>query len=330
MDLFSFFCGPGGLDEGFRLANHKTLAATDVDAAALLTFKKNHSDALVFPSNLQTASIAGIVSRCLAVQRTSELLGVVGGPPCQSFSDSNVHQTDDDPRHDLPLKYAEILKALNRAAGVSFFVFENVPGLLRKRHAKRYSDFKDRFKSAGFEVFECVLDAQHYGVAQHRPRVIIVGLNTKIHKGAKWSAPTKARTRKTVFDAIGKLPEPIAFRRGLTRDDIPFHPNHWCMAPKSRKFTTADLRPGQAFGRSFRTLEWDQPSWTVAYGHREVHVHPNGKRRLSVYEAMLLQSFPKHYELVGTLSSQIKQVSDAVPPLLAKAIAESIALALKR
>lgn len=71
-------------------------------------------------------------------------------------------------------------------------------------------------------------------------------------------------------------------------------------------------------------LAWDKPSCTVAYGNREVHVHPTGTRRLSVYEAMLLQGFPPSYKLTGTLSDQIRQISDAVPPPLAKSLAQSI------
>ena len=92
------------------------------------------------------------------------------------------------------------------------------------------------------------------------------------------------------------------------------------MNPKSPKFTNGALKPGRIMGRSFRVLEWDSPSWTVAYGHREVHVHPNGHRRLSVYEAMLLQGFPSDYHLLGTLSDQIRLVADAVPPPLASAL----------
>ena len=75
------------------------------------------------------------------------------------------------------------------------------------------------------------------------------------------------------------------------------------------------------------TLQWDAPSLTVAYGHREVHIHPGCHRRLSVFEAMRLQGFPDDYELVGTLSAQITQVSEAVPPPLAEAVARAVALA---
>ena len=96
------------------------------------------------------------------------------------------------------------------------------------------------------------------------------------------------------------------------------------MNPQSRKFGDGSLASGSSRRRSLQILDPSRPSWTVAYGHREVHVHPNGRRRLSVYEAMLLQGFPDDYRLCGTMSDQFRQVSDAVPPPLAAALAESV------
>src|SRR5262249_15095585 len=92
------------------------------------------------------------------------------------------------------------------------------------------------------------------------------------------------------------------------------------MNPRSPKF----VNHSDTQGRSFRRLKWDKPSFTVAYGNREIHVHPEGNRRLSILEAMLLQGFPESYKLVGSLTEQVIQVSDAVPPPLASAIASSI------
>ena len=96
------------------------------------------------------------------------------------------------------------------------------------------------------------------------------------------------------------------------------------MQPKSEKFRNGKLKAGENRGRSFRVLSWDKPSWTVAYGHREIHIHPDGKRRLSVYEAMLLQGLPAWYRLTGNLSAQVQQVSDTVPRQLAAALARRI------
>ena len=100
------------------------------------------------------------------------------------------------------------------------------------------------------------------------------------------------------------------------------------MNPRSDKFRSGTNEPGHHLGRSFRRLHWDEPSLTVAFGHREVAVHPDGTRRLSILEAMLLQGFPSSYVLRGTLSDQIRLVSDAVPPPLAEALALAVAASL--
>ncbi len=104
------------------------------------------------------------------VERLSELpspvqpVGVIGGPPCQAFSFSNVHTRFDDPRLNLPENYAHILAELNKYYGLDFFVFENVLGLKHKAHSELFSYFKGLFASAGFTTFEDELDAQDFGV----------------------------------------------------------------------------------------------------------------------------------------------------------------------
>ena len=100
------------------------------------------------------------------------------------------------------------------------------------------------------------------------------------------------------------------------------------MVPKSSKFTNGMLKQGDHRGRSFRVLSRDKPSYTVAYGHREVHVHPNMHRRLSIYEAMRLQGFPHSYELKGTFSQHVQLISDALPPPLGEGVATAIAKGL--
>jgi DNA (cytosine-5)-methyltransferase 1 len=182
---------------------------------------------------------------------------------------------------------------------------------------------KDLFREAGFSIFEGQLDAKDFGVPQTRRRVFIVGFNKRMYTKFSFAFPFGTfQAWRTVKDAIGDLPPPAFFKRDLTPDKIPFHPNHWCMQPVSKKFTNGKMERGVTTnGRPFRVLHWDKPSWTVAYGNREVHIHPSGKRRLSVYEAMLLQGFPESYQLVGNLSEQIRMVSDAVPPALGEVLA---------
>jgi DNA (cytosine-5)-methyltransferase 1 len=327
LELLSLFCGPGGLDEGFRQAGFSTRMAFDNDQECVNTFKLNHANATVEKEDIRNLTAA----RLDQLAGTSfKPVGIIGGPPCQSFSISNVHQSDEDPRHDLPMEYARLLKELNKRNPISFFLFENVPGLLGRNHQSRYELFKRNFMEAGFDLHENMLDAINYGVPQIRPRVFIVGINRKFHPRAVWNEPAKEESRpRTVREVIGGLPEPIVNSNGLNPDEFPVHPNHWTLVPRSSKFRRIGmLKEGQMIGRSYRTLKWDEPSWTVAYGHREVHVHPNGKRRISIYEAMLFQTFPRDYRLTGNITAQVRLISEAVPVRLAWHLAVQIRLSL--
>jgi DNA (cytosine-5)-methyltransferase 1 len=323
LELASLFCGAGGLDWGFEQAGFAPTVAIDIRPDSIKSYNRNR------PNN--AVGHVGDV-RKLSAEKLDELagrtvrpVGIIGGPPCQSFSRA-THSSDDDLRHGLPLEFARLLKELNARSPVHFFAFENVPGLLKGKHAERFAEMLKAFGDAGFNVFQELMNASAFEVPQDRPRLILVGLNRDIYPEAAWSPPAGTpEALVSVETAIKDFPPPRFWERGLSAKDIPHHPNHWCMVPKSKNFTTEGaLAPGTARGRSFRTLSWERPSPTIAYGNREVHIHPDCKRRLSVYEALRLQGFPKSFELVGSLSSQIQQVSEAVPPPLGHAIANSI------
>jgi DNA (cytosine-5)-methyltransferase 1 len=323
--LISLFCGPGGFDAGFRQAGFTSIIAIDAQPAACQTFKYNYPETAVFQEDLSALERGYISKRILEMTPAQMPVGVIGGPPCQAFSQSNGFKTEGDPRAQLPKHYARILKELNETMGLDFFVFENVLGIKHKQHLAVFKNFKRLFRAAGFNIFEGELNAADFGVPQIRKRVFIVGLNRSKYPGLKFTFPTPLpAARVTVRDKIRALPKPTHFARGLTPNQIAHHPNHWCMKPRSPRFANGSLKEGQIKGRPFRVLSWDKPSWTVAYGHREVHIHPSGKRRLSVYEAMILQGFPSDYVLKGTLSDQIRMVSDAVSPPVAFALATTI------
>ena len=328
--ILSLFCGCGGLDLGFTREGFRVLLAIDSNATAVKTYTRNHGE-----GTAQVADLAQLdgqdVIRLLEEQHPHKIpRGVIGGPPCQPFSLSNVTNNHANGlRRTLPARYAMILKALNDAFNLDFFVFENVEGITYEKHRRDFTRFKTLFEDAGFKLFEGLLDAQYFGVPQKRPRVFVVGLNKKKFGTWDYQFPSALQTVPlTVADAIGGLREPVLYQRGLVAADFPVHPNHWTMQPKSKRFQDGSLGESQTRGRSFRVLRWEKPSWTVAYGNREIHIHPSGTRRLSIYEAMLLQGFPKSYELLGNLSEQVHQVSDAVPPPLASALARSIRLFL--
>lgn len=297
--------------------------AIDIDPIAVQTYNWNRRSNVARAADLAAVRASSIVQWWRQACPASGPRGVIGGPPCQAFSVSNVHRLAQDPRAQLPLAYAKILKKLNDSWALDFFVFENVGGLGTKAHAQSLELFKERFADAGFEsVQEFYLDAVDFGVAQRRRRMFIAGLRKGADLQSVQLEPSTAPHR-TVRDAIGQLVAPMFYSRKRRPSEQGLHPNHWCMNPRSSRFNSGILGDGKA-GRSFRVLKWDEPSATVAYGHREVHIHPDMARRLSVYEAMRLQGFPEWYELRGNLSDQIRQVSDAVPPPLATALAAAI------
>ncbi len=321
--LISLFCGAGGLDLGFEMAGFSPALAYDIRADGVHSYNANRAKKHAHVADVRKVTLAKI-DRDFGQKFYPT--GLIGGPPCQSFSGANTTDDDDDPRHSLPEQYTRLVRALSSRSPLHFVVFENVVGLIGPRHSHVYELLKNRLHKAGFNVGEAILNAHDYGVPQRRRRVIVVGYNRAIYGSLQWTPPTPNpdAKRSTVRDAIGNLPEPVNFERGLLPEQIPFHPNHWCMKPKAKRFSDGSLVAGTKNRRCFKTLHWDEPSPTVAYGNREVHVHPNCTRRLSVLEAMRLQGFPDSYVLHGNLSSQITQVSEAVPPPLASAVAKSV------
>lgn len=323
--IISLFCGAGGLDLGFRREKFKALLALDHSQAAINSFNLNTKSKVGRIADLATITPSQIVALMEEVSPEVPPVGIIGGPPCQGFSRGNVCTIPNDPRNLLPFKYAETLRYLNDKFALKFFVFENVMGLKTPRHRDRFEAIQKEFKGAGFRVFSQTLNASSFGVPQNRPRLFIVGLNEALFPEVDFMFPKGRTRRKFVRQAIEGLPAPAFFKPGMSVLEIPHHPNHWTMMPKSPKLTTQ----ASSNGRSFRRLIWDEVSPTVAYGNREIHVHPDGGRRLSVHEAMLLQGFPPKYRLWGNFSQQITQVSNAVPPPVAKALAHRIRRTLR-
>ena len=326
--VLSLFSGAGGFDLGFKQAGFKPGLAVDIDPSAVETYRLNDPDTYVALLDIAGCDPDDLVELWTTINGEEGPVGIIGGPPCQAFSISNVHQKTGDPRRKLLTSYASVVEAFTTRFGLDFFVFENVPGLTQKRHHRRYLDFKRMCKKAGYSVREKVVNAGSFGIPQNRKRIIVIGTNRERYPGLVLDPPEGDKQPAHARVALEGLPEPAFCRRDLDAAEIPHHPNHVAMVPKSKKFTNGMLEPGDDRGRSFRVLSWDKPSYTVAYGHREVHVHPNMHRRLSIYEAMRLQGFPHSYELKGTFSQQVQLVSDALPPPMGKEVAAAISKGL--
>ncbi len=323
--IVSLFCGAGGLDWGFHAENFQIPIAIDVSEAAVRTHKRNFSSTHSVAADLIKLQPRGVHELVAKKIPAKIRIGVIGGPPCQGFSRANPTSQADDPRNQLPKLYLEIVKKLQKTYTVEFVVFENVLGIRDKKHAATYKALMEGLDALGFDVTEKELCALDFGVPQNRRRIVLSAMRK--NQGYSEVRPSPKSGLKTVREAIGTLAAPKFFDRRLTPADIPVHANHWTMRPKSPRFSNPD--GDFAHGRSFKRLAWDQASPTVAFGHREIHVHPSGTRRLSIYEAMLLQGFPKEFVLEGNLSEQVEQVSNAVPPPLGQSIAAAVKAALK-
>lgn len=320
--IVSLFCGAGGLDLGFKEAGFTIAVAIDSADAAIRTHKKNFPRSKAVVGDLIKLQPMGVLDHVKKKLKPGQRIAVIGGPPCQGFSRANTGSLSSDPRNRLPTLYLEIVARLQSLYTVEFIVVENVLGIRDKKHVNTYSALMQGIADLGFEVTEKELCAADFGVPQNRRRIVLSGM--RVGQGYTPVKPRKRKGLKTVREAIGDLKEPVFFKYGLEPKDIPVHPNHWTMQPKSPRFLNPEAETGD--GRSFKRLDWSKASPTIAFGHREIHIHPDGRRRLSIYEAMLLQGFPKAFVLEGNLSEQVEQVSNAVPPPLAR----SVALAVKR
>lgn len=322
--LISLFCGAGGLDIGFKQAGFKTAIAFDHNPSAVASFNENHPGKVAQLVDIEKEGADGILALVRTRVPAGAHIGIIGGPPCQGFSLANSNSKADDPRNKLPRVYLEIVHALMTVYNVHFLLIENVSGIKAAKHSATLEGIVSGIESLGF-VPRCeLMNSVNYGVPQVRKRMILLGLRSGISQNFKF--PKKKRKVVTVHDAIRGLPPPVFFDRSTPHQSVPFHPNHWTMKPKSDKFRSDYVAPPNA--RSFKRIEWKLPSKTIAFGNREILVHPSGIRRLSIYEAMLLQGFPSKFKLTGTLSSQVTQVSNAVPPPLAKSIALSLRAAI--
>ena len=326
--LLSLFSGCGGLDLGFERAGFEVGLAYDIRPDSIRSWNRNRLGSLSgHVADLQSIHIADM-DRHFGERFVPS--GVIGGPPCQTFSRANRSASPSDPRSKLVRHFFSLALRFHRARGpLDFILMENVPDLEKFQDGRLLKREVKRLEDNGFRVRVFTIDAASYSVPQHRRRLFLLAFPTSSHAAMRWSLPAGNTSRRTVQDAISGLPSPVFFARGIDKSQIPIHQNHWCMMPKSHKFFDGSLKEGHTSTRSFKTLAWNKPSVTASYGHREVHVHPDGTRRLSVFEAMKIQGFPEDYVLEGNLSAQIDQVSEAVPPPLAEAVAISVRSALQ-
>lgn len=319
LTLVSLFSGAGGLDLGFEKAGFHTIWANEFDKTIWSTFETN------FPNTyLDKRSITDIPPNNIP-----DSVGIIGGPPCQSWSEAGAGRGINDKRGQLFYNYINILKTKKP----KFFLVENVSGILHSKHSKALNEFLSEFENAGYDIFKRLVDANDYNVPETRKRIIIVGYRKDLHKSFVFPPPKKYKP--TLRDAIGDLPPPLPAKpKNKTNGKLKI-PNHeYMIGGFSSIFMSRN-----------RVRQWDEPSFTIQAGGRQAPLHPQaplmkkidvdkfefskGKeelyRRLSVRECARIQTFPDDFIFNYTdVSVGYKMIGNAVPVNLAFEIAQQI------
>ena len=323
MKLLSLFSGAGGLDLGFERAGFEIIVANEYDKTIWETYEKNHKAKLI------KKDIREILSEELPKSD-----GIIGGPPCQSWSEAGSLRGINDPRGKLFYEYIRILKDIQP----KFFLAENVKGMLSKRNTEAVKDIIKEFEEAGYNVFIKLLNAVDYGVAQDRERVFYVGFRKDLNiSNFEFPYPISEKERKYLKDSIWDLKDnalPGKDKNKTNADDCIVENHEYLTGSYSTIFMSRN-----------RVRQWEQPAFTVQASGRQCQLHPQaptmikidknmykfvaGKenlyRRLSIRECARIQGFPDTFKFYYTsLEDGYKMVGNAVPVDLAYIIAKRI------
>jgi DNA (cytosine-5)-methyltransferase 1 len=346
--VFSFFSGGGFLDLGFEDAGFEVVLVNEIHPPFMAAYKHSRKvlghreprfghDETSIDSFLSRAKLDRLTDAIKTLRKEGYLVGFVGGPPCPDFSVGGKNRGKTGENGRLSKSYADLICK----ASPDFFLFENVKGLWRtKKHREFYESLKKKFRSHGYECFDRLTNSIEYGVAQDRDRIILLGFREP-KRGFSvteddWLVRTKYPGRSAfeyswpqVDGSPGKTkgaaaPEELTVNFWFDRNDVASHPNgKHCFTPRAGLTRFRSTLEGDVSRKSYKRLHRRRYSPTAAYGNNEVHLHPTKARRISVAEALAIQSLPKDYELPAdmTLSAMFKLVGNGVPYVAAREIA---------
>jgi DNA (cytosine-5)-methyltransferase 1 len=343
--VLDLFCGVGGMSYGFSMAGFKPVLGIDNDKSARQTYIQNHEntkfECLDLSDKKIVQKVGGLISGPVDV--------IIGGPPCQGLSLAGPRRFD-DPRNKLFLGFVRLTAHFKPKA----FVLENVPGLASLFGGKIKDVIISSFSKLGYKVKFQVLNAADYGVPQLRKRIVFVGVRKDLGD-FEFPKPDLAK-HITAEDAISDLPRPAndneeiisyddspanAYQAAM-RNGIPNIQNHVITVhtPKVIKIISMvpeggnykNLPPKYRKTRNFH-VAWTRyhskkPASTIDTGHRH-HFHYRENRVPTVRENARFQSFPDKFIFLGNKTQQYRHVGNAVPPLLAKAVASQLMKVLK-
>ncbi len=351
------FCGCGGFSKGFEEAGFNIALGTDIWKDALVTYKKNFPNAATVEADVTDLSSEELLDK--ANLKANDIDVIIGGPPCQGFSVSGFRMID-DPRNKLYKSYVRLVNEIRPKV----FVMENVPGLIRLFDGKVGKQVLEDFSNIGYHVFMKVLVAADYGVPQIRQRVFFVGLNKDKISAENFIFPLReygteekpyitCREALSDLDFIGDttlleehdeyvLPAQSDYQRQMREGSVQLL-NHVTTIHTERTRSIIAMVPDGGNYKDLPQELWstrkvhiawtrmnsEKPCFTIDTGHNH-HFHYRANRVPTVRESARIQSFPDTFEFIGIKTNQLKQVGNAVPPLMAKALAKQILQLLRK
>lgn len=342
-NVIDLFCGAGGMSLGFQNAGFEILLGSDFDGNCLSTHKRNFVNSKFIKCDVSELKGEEILSELK--MKKGEIDVIIGGPPCQGFSTVNAKDRFiDNPKNKLFKEFVRIIDETKPKC----FVMENVVGLTTMENGAVKQEIINSFKEIGYGVEVKVLDAVNYGVPQYRKRAFFMGNN--FGANISFPKPTHGKGNGQMTLIPGKMIQPyrtvgdslndIKDDDSLPNHEIPIHDEVVLkrMSYVKEGGTQADIpdehKPPQQFKNTYGRLDRKKPSYTI---HTRFDVastgslfHPTKNRALTVREGAKLQSFPDNFVFNGLKSSRYRQVGNAVPPLLAQAIANEIIKMLEK
>jgi DNA (cytosine-5)-methyltransferase 1 len=350
--VFSFFSGAGFLDLGFEKAGFEMGYVNEIHKPFLDAYKYSR-DKLGIPKPL-FGYVEGDIECCLSgseekkletfirlVKNDKQLVGFIGGPPCPDFSVAGKNRG----QHGENGKLSQIYIDLICKQKPDFFVFENVKGLYRTtRHREFFDGLKRQLNEAGYSCTERLINSIEYGVPQDRERIILFGVRqpqaikklpqfdwlayTLYPEGTALNYPwSDAQPISISRPQPQDIPLELTIQHWFEKNEVEHHPNaQHQFKPRAGLVKFETVYEGDDSKKSYKRLHRWRYSPTAAYGNNEVHIHPFLPRRISVAEALAIQSLPKEFELPPnmTLSNMFKTVGNGVPFLAARGLALTI------
>ncbi len=329
MKVISLFSGCGGLDLGFEKAGFDIPVANEKDKSIWSTYEANHPNTKLIKGDIRDISESDF---------PDEIDGIIGGPPCQSWSEAGSLKGIDDDRGKLFYDYIRILKDKQP----KFFLAENVSGMLAKRHSTAVNNIVSMFEDAGYDVFISLVNAKDYGVAQERKRVFYIGfrkdlkINFKFPEGSTVDESDKISLKDIIWD-LKDTAVPAAEKN--YSNPKAKNNNEYFVGSYSSIFMSRN-----------RVKNWDEQGYTVQASGRQCQLHPQapkmvkvakndcrfveGKeelyRRMTVREVARVQGFPDDFKFIyDKVDVGYKMIGNAVPVNLAYEVAVSIKSILK-